>query len=211
MRQLERERATLLSRKPADEEGTPREAEGLPPRNKTHDFTAGELQAMARSCEMRFDLPPLDGAPWNLSPDEGARLRLAEDQQPRVAAAVNKVRGEVVARLRALYLAATGDVGGAQSLAPMTLGQEILHKSRPSEVEAARARIAREHAGLETPPSDPNAGSIPEQYFRYMVTVGDSVQRELESAVGATQAGVIRDRVDGWHTTMNGCKEPADR
>lgn len=208
VQQLERERQALLARKPSEDESPPPEAEGLPPRGKTHDFTSSELQSMAHNCEVRIDTPPLDNEKWKLSPDLGAWLHLSEDQQPRVAAAVNKVRDEAIARLRALYLEATGDAGGAQSLAPMTLPQEILHKSRPAEVDAARARVARERAGIDAAPPDPDSGTIPERYFRYMVTVGDSLQRELEPAVGASQAGVIRDRVDGSRMQMNGCKEP---
>ena len=196
--------------KPPDEESSPGDAAGLPPRGKTHDFTPAEQQAMARHCEVRIDMPPLEGDKWKLTPSEGARLHLAEDQQPRVAAAVNKVRDDAIARLRALYLEATGDAGGAQVLAPMTLGQELLHKSLPAEVEAARARVARERAGIDPPPSEPGAGTVPERYFRYMTTIGDAVQHELEPIVGATQAGIIRDRVDGWHQTMNGCKDASD-
>jgi hypothetical protein len=205
VQQLERE--VQLSRKAApDTESVPAEDADLPQHGKTHDFTPAEKQAMADHCEVRIDMPPLEGDRFRLTPGDGAQLHLAEDQQPRVADAINKVRDDAIAHLRALYLEATGDAGGAQVLAPGSLAQELLQKSRAGEVEAARTRVARERAGLDPPPSDPAAGTVPERYFRYMTTVGDSVQRELEPIVGVNQAGIVRDRVDGWRQTMNGCK-----
>lgn len=207
VQQLEAASAALARKPPATGEAAPPGDEDLPPRAKTHDFSAGELKAMAQHCEVRVDMPQLDGPPWGAREAKG--LHLAGDQQEQVAAAVNKVREEAIAQLRALYVEATGDTGGAQSLAPTTLGQELLHKSRPAEVDAARARVARERAGLEQPPADAAAGTIPERYFRYLVTIGDSVQHGLEPIVGAVQAGEIRDRVDGARLTMNGCKDGA--
>ncbi len=207
LKQLERD----AQQKPPEEQDRNVEDPDLPPRGKTHDFTPAEQQAMARNCELRIDMPSLDrGDKWKLTPDEGARMHLSEEQQPRVAAAVNKVRDDAIAHLRALYLEATGDTGGAQVLSPASLGQELLHKSRPAEVQAARVRIARERAGIEAPPADPSAGTVPERYYRCSAAVGDSVQHEVETVVGATQAGIIRDRVDGWTQQMNGCKSTSD-
>ena len=56
---------------------------------------------------------------------------------------------------------------------------------------------------------DPGAGTIAERYFRLLVSVGDSLQRELEPALGAQQAGRVRDRVDGSRTMMVGCAAPS--
>lgn len=199
---LEKEAAALRARAGDDEPHGPAD---LPPNSKFHDFTAAELQAMAENCEVRADLPPLDGPTWKLSPEQGARLHLADDEQARVSAAVNKVRDQTIAKLRALYAEASGDAAGAAALAPSTLGTQILQKAPAADTALARARIARERAGLEPPPQDPGAGTIAERYFRLVMSVGDSLQRELEPALGAQQAGRVRDRVDGSRMTINGC------
>ncbi len=216
VRELEVERTTLASRiatgpigRGGDFEPGDSPAAGLPPRDKTHDFTAGELSAMAKQCELRIDTPPLDDT-WKMSPELGARLHLSDDEQAQTTAAVNGVQKSAIAYLRGLYVAATGDQAGADNLNPMTLGQELLHKSRHAEVEEARRKIAQERAGLVPPPADPNSGTIPERYFRFMAGLGDSLQAQLEPVAGAQQAGKLRDAIDGMHMTMNGCKDERD-
>ena len=207
VKELEQERGKLLARprdtRPEEQPG----ADGLPPRNKFHDFTPAELQAMARNCEVRMDVPPLEREPWRMSPELGARLHLSEDEQAKAAEAVNAVRVDALARLRALYIEATNDLAGADNV-DMTTGRDLLRKSKRADVEAARAKVARERAGIDPPPADPNAGTIPERYFRYMVTLGDSLQQKLEPALGVQGASTAREQLTFSKMTMNGCDDP---
>jgi hypothetical protein len=191
VRELERRTAS------ADPEGRAAPAT----RAKSHDFTGAELQAMAHNCEVRFDLPRIDREPFHLSPERGAQLHLSDSEQKRVSAAVDAASKDVVAHLRALYLEATGDAAGADSLDPQSLMREILEKSPPAAVQAARTEIARERAGLPPAPS----GTIAERYLRYMTSVGDSLQRALEPALGAQQAAAIRDALAESRSYMSGC------
>jgi hypothetical protein len=204
VRELESERGRLLALPRGSDANPSGEGQsGL----KYHDLTPAELKAMADRCELRMDIPPLDREAWQMSPRRGASLHLSDDEQAKVAAAVNQIRVDALAKLRALYVEVTGDTAGADSLEPFNLGNEILHKSRDKEVSAARARVAREKAGMELPPADPNAGSPPERYFRLMSSLGDSLQRGLEPAFGQQQAGKLRDTIDGSKMVMNGCDE----
>jgi len=66
---------------------------------------------------------------------------------------------------------------------------------------APREEIARERAGF---PPNP-AGTIVERYFRYLTSVGDSLQRALEPGLGAQQAAAIRDAVAENTSSMSGC------
>lgn len=172
-----------------------------PQRKKFHDYTDAELQAMARNCEVRFDLPRIAREPYQLPPDLGARMHLSDAEQQRVGAAVDKASEDVVAHLRALYLEATGDASGADALDPQSLMREILDKSPPAAVQAARAEIARERAGLPPAPS----GTIAERYLRYMTSVGDSLQSALEPALGAQHAAAVRDALGESRSSMSGC------
>jgi hypothetical protein len=210
VRELEGDRAQLLakaekraSKGGGDDENAP---PGMPPLGKFHGFTPDELKAMAQQCEVRMDVPPLDRKAWSISPDLGARLHLADDEQGKVTAAVNAVRASAIARLRALYIEATGDQNGADSLDPGTLGREILHKSPEAVVGAARARVAREKAGMETPPADPDSGNLPERYFRMMTSLGDALETNLQP-LGAQQASSLRDKLTPQKMVMNGCDE----
>ena len=212
VRELTTEREKLASRIATSpghrrEEGEEPDENGLPPGNKTHDFTPDELAAMAKSCEVRIDMPPLGHEPWKMSPELGARMRLSDDEQAAATTVVNKIRTDAQTYLRGLYLQTTGDQAGADNLSAMTLGQEILHKSRPEDVDAARKKIALERAGMSPRPADPNIGTIPERYFRYLTSLGDTVQQELEPVAGAQQAGRLRDAIDGMRMHMNGCKD----
>ena len=174
------------------------------PKGKFHDFTQAELAQMAQNCELRIDLPPLEREPYEVPAHLGARLHLDDPQQSQVAAALNQVRVDALARLRALYVEATGDAAGADSLEPMTLAHEILQKAPRAQTEAARTKLARERAGL-LPPGTPDAGTVVERYLRFMGTVGDSFQRTLEPSLGAQQAARVRDALVVSMMNMSGC------
>ena len=95
----------------------------------------------------------------------------------------------------------SGDAAGADTLDPQSLMHEILEKSPPAAVQAARTEIARERAGMPPLPS----GTIAERYLRYLTTVGDSLQSALEPALGAQQAGAVRDALATSSSVMSGC------
>ena len=191
-------RVRELERRSAASDAAP---DGDPKRTKFHDFTDAELQAMAQNCEVRFDLPRIRREPFQLSPDLGAREHLSEAEQAKVAATVNAISKDVVAHLRTFYLEATGDASGADTLDPESLVREVLEKSPPAAVQAARAEIARERAGMPPSPS----GTIAERYLRYLTTVGDSLQSALEPALGAQQAAAVRDALAENTSSMSGC------
>jgi len=181
--------------------GADPDATGTPPRSKFHDFTDAELQALAQNCEVRFDLPRVSRQPYRLSADVGARLHLSEAEQSEVSAIVDAASKDVVAHLRAFYLEATADAAGADSLDPMSMMREILEKSPAAAIRSAREEIARERAGF---PPNPH-GTIVERYLRYVTSVGDSLQRALEPALGAQQAGAVRDALAESTSSMSGC------
>jgi hypothetical protein len=199
--EIERVQRTQIATLQARVRELERKATDPVPGAKFHDFTDAELQAMARNCEVRFDLPRISREPFHLSPDQGARLHLSDAEQERVMAAVDAASRDVIAHLRAFYLEATGDVSGVDSLDPQSLMHEILDKSPPAALQAARAEIARERAGL--PPSP--TGSIAERYLRYMTTAGDSLQRALDPVLGAQQSAVVRDALRQSISMMSGC------
>jgi hypothetical protein len=55
---------------------------------------------------------------------------------------------------------------------------------------------------------NPDTGTVAERYLRYMVTVGDSLQRSLEPALGAQAAARARDGLITSKMNMIGCSTP---
>ena len=173
---------------------------------KMRDFNPAERAAMAKNCEVRFDLPELSDEPWKPGDELVSKNGLGSDERAAVTATVNQIRSELLTKLRAFYVEETGDANAASTLNPNSLSQEILYKARPGEVAAARKRIASELAGLVPPPDDPTEGTLPERYLRLMTTAGDSLQDKLTKTLGSGRAGKLRDAIDGWHSSMNGCE-----
>ena len=118
VRSLEQERGVLASRLASAAMGPlgGEPNDGRPPSEKYRDFTQAELRALASKCELRTDLPPLHAEPWTMSPELGAQLHLSDTEQATATAAVNRLREDAVAKVRALYVEATGDAAGAETL-----------------------------------------------------------------------------------------------
>jgi hypothetical protein len=217
VRTLEQERAALAARVPGpgalyggenlpytDKPSGPL-PDGRPPWDKFHGYSASELKALASQCELRNDTPPLQVGPWTMSPEQGAELHLSDAEQQTAAAVVDRLGAETIPKLRALYVEATGDVAGSETLELSTLGQEILHKGGKDLEVQARTRLSQELAGLSPPPADLSKTSPQERYLRLMNGLGGALQRDLEKSFGAQQASQLRDKIANWRMTMNGC------
>jgi hypothetical protein len=207
VRTLEQERGALAARLASAATGPLRGEpnDGRPPQEKYRDFTQAELRALAEKCELRTDLPPLQPEPWTMSPEVGAQLHLSDAEQATANAALNRLREDAVAKVRALYVEATGDAAGAETLELATLGHELLQKGGSALAVQARTRLAQEKAGLIAPPADLSKTSPQERYLRLTNGLAEALQRDLEKSLGAQQAGQVRDVVSTWHWVSNGC------
>jgi hypothetical protein len=61
-----------------------------------------------------------------------------------------------------------------------------------------RKTIAEERAGLRTPPSDPDEGSVYARYTRARFAAGDRFAALLEQELGDARADELRSAFDGW-------------
>lgn len=168
------------------------------------------LAQFAAECRIRFDTPPVDGSePFQLTADRGAEAGLSADETARVNEVLRDLHARWKAFLVELYIEVTGDADRADSLSPSALSRELEDKAVPGDAAAVRERIARERAGLETPPTDLSKASAIERYYRRVTALGDETERALAAVLGPERARAVRahDGGWGWRSEMSGCAD----
>jgi hypothetical protein len=167
------------------------------------DPSAETLKAWAAECRVRFDEPEFDH-----QPSVGDPRGITADELPEYQAAVADVRAQFHALVRALYIQATGDTAGADTLSLDTMPGEIIDKAAPGAVQAIMQRVAQERAGLATPPADTSHEPPVEQLIRAQLGLGDATQAAIAKRLGPDRATAIRG--DGWsrHHEAAGCPDP---
>ncbi len=192
-------------------EGT--DSEGEDDGRPWFDPSPEQLKKFAERCEVRYDVPPVMGAePFNLPSDVAAKYGMSEAERE----AVNRVMGDLMvswqATVRELYILATGDTRGVDSLSVQAMAEEIENKSMPGEATRIRTRLAQERAGLVPPPADLSAATPLERYLRALGSLGDEAERMLADRVGAKRAREIHEIKDGWGSRwdMRGCGDESD-
>lgn len=168
-----------------------------------------ELLEMAQKCQLRWDAPTLrPKMALKPSPEELAKLGMTEDEVQVVAEVHDAFVQQSVEQLRAIYVAATGDVDNSRVLSPDALQQEILDKSTEESIRRAFQRISQERAGLAAPPADTTGLPPAERLARLNTGLGDGFERALAEKLGASRARDLRALRGGWsskHSSSQGC------
>jgi hypothetical protein len=145
---------------------------------KIIDIPPDELAAMARSCEIRFDVPGYGIEPRLMTDRAAAAFHLSADERAIYDQAVRAQNPQYMAALRALYQELVG--GDSENLDAPALVVEIMQKSPSSDVQAARKRLAEERGGLAAPPADPRNRSVNRSVDR---SVDRSADRSVDRSV----------------------------
>lgn len=163
---------------------------------KTFDLSQDELTAMAKACEIRFDVPGYGVEPRLMDPKLAKAANLSDADRAIYDQTLRKESDQYMTALRALYQELGGDAG--DNLNAGALFMEILHKSPSADYEAARKQLAEERAGMIAPPADPSSHSrsVIERMLRLQATAGNSLEQLLAAQLGATKAHEIRQ--NGW-------------
>jgi hypothetical protein len=174
--------------------------------------TREELLEMAKECQLRWDEPGLrQRRPPLPNAEERAKLGLTEDEAEVIAEVYESFVSQSLEQLRAIYVAATGDVDNSRVLAPDALKQEILDKSPEDAIKRAFQRVSHERAGLATPPPDITGMTPAERLVRFNTSLGDAYERALADKLGAARAHQLRAIDGGWgsrHSSSAGCPAP---
>lgn len=167
-----------------------------------------ELQVMAKECRVRWDQFVLSLDPMNpLSPKVKERLGMTEAEADVVAEVTAAFNSRAIQRLRAIYLAATGDEENARVLSPQSMNMEIFDKSPQGAFGRTLQRISRERAGLEAPPPGTTSMNPVEQLVRFNTSLGDDYEHALTEKLGATRAHALRLGLAGGNVENAGCPD----
>jgi hypothetical protein len=171
----------------------------------THD----ELLAMAKSCTVQYDSPPLGTEPFKISPQTVASLHLNDEEAQAFAQTMTDVAARTTAQLRSIYVEVTGNAQAAEELSAQAMQREIAEKSGRDEEAQAAKQLSAERAGLVQPPANVAQRPAVERMMRLMQGVGDALEAELGKAIGPDRAHEIRAARDGWpsRTKMSGCPD----
>lgn len=178
------------------------------------DKTPEQLLEFARECRVQLDLPPvMRGAAPKLDPETATALELSTAQVSDVNQVFQTLGADWGKQVRALYVEATGDGSGADSLSPQAMGQELQEKAAPGEPDALQRRIAEERAGMVPAPAQAQVAkaSAFERYFRALTSLGDDAERAMAVVLGGEKAHKLRARNGGWPVRMAlaGCRDGA--
>lgn len=171
-----------------------------------HDPSPETLKAWVGECHIRNDEPGLDR--WQPQTTLGKNERgLEPSELTPVNEVIAQLQKEWKVLVKQLYIEATGDVQGAETLSTEAMRREIEEKGAPGEHENILERIAQERAGLvPAPTAEQLAKSSPfERLFRAYLQLGDKTEAALAKKLGAERAAAIRG--DGWgsRSDWSGC------
>jgi hypothetical protein len=164
-----------------------------------HDPSHDKLVEWAQHCHIQFD------EPFDAPREDLAQRGLQPGEVDGYNAAVTEIQKDWHAALRALYIEATGDTTGADTLSDESMRNEIVAKSPPGETSVILQKIARERAGLAQPPGDLSKTSPLERMLRMQSSLGDQTEQALAKRVGAPRAHDIRGEGWGSQHEMSGC------
>ncbi len=180
---------------------------GDEPGRKWYDPSEERLKEWAAKCHVRSDEPGLSD--WEPSTALGKNDRgLEESELSSYNAALSEVQQQWKVLVRALYLEATGDTQGAETLSIEAMRGEIEEKGAAKLDHANLLKqIAAERAGLAQPPVDLSKASPFERMMRTYMTLGDQAERALAKRLGPARASEIRGNSWGSRSDWEGCPE----
>jgi hypothetical protein len=169
-----------------------------------YDPSPEKLTEWVAECRVRADEPGFDR--WQPITSLGKNERGLEPAElAQVNAAMTDIQTQWKALVKQLYVEATGDVPGSESLSTEAMRREIEEKGNQAEHNLVLQRVAMERAGQAQPPADLSKASPFERMFRAYIKLGDQTEAALAKKLGAERAKAIRG--DGWGSRSNwsGC------
>jgi ferric-dicitrate binding protein FerR (iron transport regulator) len=170
-----------------------------------YDPSDERLKLWVAECHVRSDEPGFD----RFSPLTSANTRgLEPGELAGYNAAMAEVHQPYKLLVRSLYIEATGDTAGADTLSIEAMRGEIQEKSVPGEHNLILQKIARERAGLQPPPADLSRTSPLERLFRAYIELGNQAEAALAKRLGPERAKELRGEGWGSRSNWSGCPDP---
>lgn len=169
-----------------------------------HDPSPERLQEFAKQCRIRYDDPSIDH--WGPQSQADVNERgVAPSELGAYNDAMSDLAKQWKELVKALYIEATNDTAGAETLSIEAMKNEIMEKAAPEEMQQILQKISRERAGLQPAPASMAGLSPLERLVRGMSALGDQAEAGLAKRVGASRAHEIRgEQWNGSHE-HSGC------
>jgi hypothetical protein len=205
VRELEDELAEVRERN--DEHELDREESRAKFIQAVYDPTPEQLLEAAKDCGISFAVPQKSEAGEYLAAEQVERLRVTPHELAALTAALDEEQSAWLARLRDLYVDATGDEAGAASLSEEAMQAELLDKANAEDRKRARIIVARERAGLAEPTVDAHSEPVV-RYYRAEVARTRRAFEALVDALGGEAR--VYDALGHMPTAMtqqDGCED----
>lgn len=174
------------------------------------------LKRLADRCEVRMDSPPILGTDLPvLDGKEGKRLGLSSEETTGVNNVLASLQKQWREQVVTLYIEATGDQDGAQTMSIHAMGNEIADKALPGEQEMVLKKLSHERAGLLPVPTDFSQMSPYERYMRLFSSFGDQFESALTPILGPERARSFRaggrgQGIGAMRAGMGGCPDESE-
>jgi len=197
-------RQRYLARCPADEIAAPApprpapaegegEADAIRESASWLDPGAHELGEMAKRCEVRFAMPAItENEPPVVTDEQSAALALSASERALVARTLRELHAELREFTERAFAAAPGGASG--QTAGLTFEEKLSELETRAELgfEVARAKLARERAGIAPLPATSASQPPGEKLFRVWTKLGDEFESRLSAVVGVNRARQLR-------------------
>lgn len=180
----------------------PGDGEENPDGRPFYDPSPETLKEWAKECRVQADEPGFDR--WEPQTDLGRNERgLEAGELAAYNEALSEVKQEWLSFVRLLYVEATGDSAGAETLSLQAMGNEILEKSGDQNGDVLQ-QLSAERAGLQ-PVGDATREPPSTRYMREFTKLGDKTEAALAKRLGPERARAIRGEGWGSRSRMQGC------
>jgi hypothetical protein len=173
-----------------------------------YDPSKEQLAEWVKSCQVRFDLPPIsDSGPFVIPAAEAAEHGIAANEVAPLNQVFAELQRKWAEQIRAIYVDVVGEGNAEAGLSAQAMMQEIEDKSPPGERAALQLRLAQERAGQATPPADWSHASPIERLVRSLAAIGDETEQAIAAKLGAARAHELRAEHGGWSSKRqwSGC------
>lgn len=158
---------------------------------KYYGFTPEELFELAKTCDVRTDIP------GELTAEHVEQMGLSEREKAAYDEALAALDAGYREQLEQLYRESGGDEDALADMSVGELGAKLAKLTRHKR-DTTRQAVAEERAGLREPPADLDAEPIESRWFRLRVSRGDAMEDALAKRLGRPRARQLRAKLGGW-------------
>jgi len=171
-----------------------------------------ELLELARRCELHLDTPDVLGTePRVIDVREAEALAVSTHERAALDAVLGELHAEFTRSVGQIFDEIKGGGTRPGDVPPLVMIDEI-ENFAPDEIALARAKLARERAGMPASAPPRATPSPAERLLRHWSGLGEAFERRLAARLGPERAHQLRFLSKGapWmrRSALSGCPPP---